>query len=214
MSDDERFDRALEELLADRSPLREATGLSKDEQRMVHMAQLLRGTRTADATPEFAERLRRRVFGGSPRVSRRTAFLSGISALAAGVLAGVGIDRLAERPGSGPSKLVAANGKWFPVATLADVPEGTVRPFSAGAVQGFVVNRAGSLYAISRICTHMGCALRFERDDQALVCPCHGAEFGLNGRPHYAPAGYAQALPRLPSIDLRVRGEIIEAWGA
>jgi len=45
MSKAKRFDRALEKLLADRSPRREASNLDREEQHMLRVAQLLRGSR-------------------------------------------------------------------------------------------------------------------------------------------------------------------------
>jgi hypothetical protein len=43
VNDHERFEQAIEKLLADRSPRSEMTCLSEEEQRMIRMAQLLRG---------------------------------------------------------------------------------------------------------------------------------------------------------------------------
>lgn len=51
MSSEERFERAIERLLADRSPRSEVAGLSEHEQRMVRMAQLLRGSRGGEMAP-------------------------------------------------------------------------------------------------------------------------------------------------------------------
>lgn len=218
MTGDEQLERALERLLADRSPRREVAGLSDEEQRLVRMAQLLRGSRGGELSPEAAERLYDRIV---PRrlVSRRTAFLSGVGALAAGLIAGLGIDRAAQ---SSPSSsepgwttpLVGANGRWFQVANLADVPDGGVHPFTAGAVQGFLLRQGDSVRALSRICTHMGCTLVVNERESALECPCHGAEFDLQGRLRYGKHGYRLKLPPLPPIKVRVRNSTVEVWGA
>jgi nitrite reductase/ring-hydroxylating ferredoxin subunit len=212
MSNEEPFERAIEKLLADRSPRSEAAGLSGDEQRMVRMAQLLRGSRGGETAPEFADRLQARLF---PRrlVSRRTAFLSGLGALAAGIVAGLGLDRAVENGPSTPQEpLVGANGRWYPVAKLADLPDGAIRPFTASAVQGFLIHRHGQLQALSRICTHLGCALRVNRAEGVLVCPCHGAEFDLQGR-FSNPTEYGRVLPPLPPIMTRIRGETVDVFG-
>lgn len=215
MTNDDQLDRALERLLEERSPRAEVAGLSDEEQRMVRLAQLLRGSRGREMSPEFADRLHARLF---PRrlVSRRTAFLSGLGALAAGVAAGFGIDRgLQGSPSTAEpagTPLVGANGRWIQVASLADVPDGAIRPFTAGAVQGFLIRQGDSLRALSRICTHMGCALRVDPDGQSLECPCHGAEFDLQGRFLYGFGNYTQSLPPLPQIKTRVKGEAVEVF--
>jgi nitrite reductase/ring-hydroxylating ferredoxin subunit len=216
MSDSEQFDRAIEKLLADQSPRQEALSLDEEEQRMLRLAQLLRGSRSQTPSPEFVDRLRDRIMPGSRRVSRRTAFLSGLGAMAAGLLAGVGLDRASQgssnQAGSGSSTplIPKGEGTWVAVARVSEVPPGSIRAFDTGALQGFVINRGGNFRAISRICTHMGCKLKFARSQQALVCPCHGAEFDMNGNNLSGPGGYINPLPRLPSVDVRVNGESVE----
>jgi nitrite reductase/ring-hydroxylating ferredoxin subunit len=211
----ERLERALEALLADRSPRPEAGALSPEELQMLRVAQLLRGSRLEGPSDEFVERLHRRIVPGQHRISRRAAFLSGMGALAAGIVGGVGIDRLAQEEKPSSSDLVAHNrGTWIPVATTADVQEGVVHPFTAGAVRGFLVNRGGHIYAVSGICTHMGCGLTFNAQDRTLLCPCHGAEFDLEGKSIYGPGGYKSSLPQLPWPKVRLNGDSIEVFGA
>src|SRR5579859_3249084 len=93
MSDMERFERAIDKVVADRSPREDVKRLSEDEQRMVRMAQLLHGTQSRTVDPVFREKLYNRLFGGGRKYSRRTAFLSSLGAMAAGLVAGLGIDR-------------------------------------------------------------------------------------------------------------------------
>jgi nitrite reductase/ring-hydroxylating ferredoxin subunit len=68
------------------------------------------------------------------------------------------------------------------VASLADLPEGSAVRFSTVAFDGYVVNDAGTIRALSSVCTHMGCTLRWRKGWQDLRCPCHGASFDLRGR--------------------------------
>lgn len=186
---------------------------------MLEMAQLLRGAGDGAPDPPFVDRLRRRL-QPQRRVSRRTAFFSGLGALAAGLLAGFGLDRAVEGTGSAAPNgwseplVTGGRGRWVPVVRIADLPEGAVHPFTVGAVQGFLVNERGSVRALSRICTHMGCALQFQRAEQAFVCPCHGAEFDMSGKLTYGPRGtYHLKLPPLPPIQARIVGEHIEILG-
>jgi nitrite reductase/ring-hydroxylating ferredoxin subunit len=217
MSDD--FDRALDRVAADRSPLDNLSQLSAEERQMVRMAQLLRGSGSHEMRPGFREELHGRLMTSSRRISRRTAFLGGIGTLAAGVLAGLGLDRVLNRPEPAPVDqpgfIHIANGRWVAIARVADVPDGAIRTFKAGAIQGFVMRRGDEFRALSRICTHMACTLNFEQSDQMLVCPCHGAEFNLQGKS--VPSldyGYRRPLPPLPRVQVRTNGEHVEVWTA
>lgn len=217
MSDEERLERALQRVADDQSPRAETSDLSAEEQRMVRMAQLLRGSAGQDASPSFVEDLHRRLTEQPRHISRRTAVVSGLGALAAAVAAGFGLGRLTEEQGPvQQTALVSDHGRWYAVAQVADLTEGEVRPFTAGAVQGFLFHSQGRVRAVSRVCTHMGCTLVAQPKEQALVCPCHGAEFDLQGHLRYGPggAGYRISVPPLPVIQTRVRDKTVEVWGA
>jgi nitrite reductase/ring-hydroxylating ferredoxin subunit len=221
MTENESFERALERLLSDQSPRGEASELDDEELTMLRMAQLLRGSRDSAPTPQFVERLHDELFPPPRRVSRRTAFLSGFGGMAAGLLGGVGVERLAVGTSTAsPSRrsipLVAPRlGQWIHVADVAEVPPGSIRPFTAGAVQGVLINSNGSLRAISSICSHMGCALRLDHEhgETYFKCPCHGAEFHLSGRQKHNN-GYAFQLPSLPPLQVRVKRTRVEVFGA
>jgi nitrite reductase/ring-hydroxylating ferredoxin subunit len=217
MNDPERLDRAIDRLLADRSPRIEAGELAEEDLEMLRMAQLIRGTTRGAPDPHFTERLRAKLFAGrSRRISRRSAFLAGLGALAAGAIGTLSIERLLPK-GLSSAGTVTDHGHWFHVADLASVHEGAVLPFTAGSVDGFLINRRGGIHALSRVCTHMGCTLRYDGQDRALHCPCHGAEFDLQGQMVAGPGGYGTtygySLPPLPSIHVRVRGQSVEVLG-
>lgn len=42
--------------------------------------------------------------------------------------------------------------------------------------------------AVSDICTHAGCGVRYDHVDQVLSCPCHGSKYTLNGIVIQGPA--------------------------
>jgi Rieske Fe-S protein len=50
---------------------------------------------------------------------------------------------------------------------------------------------AGGVYAISRVCTHLGCIVNAQPD--GFHCPCHGSRFALDGSVIKGPA--PRALP-------------------
>jgi len=220
MSDE--FERAIERVMADRSPLEEIEQLDDEERAMLQMAQMLRGSAGSTVRPEFVDDLHDRLFPPPVRISRRTAFLGGLGTLAAGLVAGLGLDRLASHtsrartalatpiPGM-TTELVGISGHWAAVATMDELPEGAVRPFAAGALRGLLINDRGNVRAMSRVCTHLGCILEFQKPEQVLICPCHGAQFSMQGSPVETDY-YPISLPALPSIKVRTRGRHVEVW--
>jgi menaquinol-cytochrome c reductase iron-sulfur subunit len=61
--------------------------------------------------------------------------------------------------------------------------------------QAYVVRTADGFFAMSAVCTHLGCLTQYRRDDHRIVCPCHGSQFDSAGRVTTGPA--PAPLPRL-----------------
>lgn len=59
----------------------------------------------------------------------------------------------------------------------------------------YVVRTAEGFYALSSVCTHLGCMTRYEREAGQIACPCHGSRFHLDGAVKHGPA--PRPLPRL-----------------
>ena len=52
-----------------------------------------------------------------------------------------------------------------------------------------VIHRAdGNLFAVSAACTHIGCDVEYDKKLGHLLCPCHGAQYGLGGDNIKGPA--------------------------
>jgi cytochrome b6-f complex iron-sulfur subunit len=224
----ERLSDYVDDLLAERRP-RRFLAQSADELRLLQAAARLRGARpeadrpdaafladlrrqlaappaaglaAAEASPAPADPSRRRL------LARAAASLAG---LAAALAAGFGLGRLSVTSPT-PAPLTdpagpepAAGGRWLRAAALAEVPEGEVLRFSAGPLVGHLVNAGDGLYALSAVCTHRGCIVRWSRREREFECPCHDAAFALDGRMKYAPSSYRDPLPPLPIIETRVR---------
>lgn len=137
----------------------------------------------------------------APRRSRglsRRALLQVSGASAAAMVAGVLVDRaLTAEKAPPPNNLVADRGRWLAVVSTAALQPGQAVRFSSGAVEGFVLNDSGTVRAMSAVCTHMGCILKFNQGQQRLDCPCHGASFNLDGSP--MSRDYLSSLPQLRS---------------
>ena len=202
------------------------------EQLRLRMRQADQGIASVQVPPPLRPRPEPSAGFARIRVSRRSLLRSGLSAaagLAAGLAAGAVLRDLA-----GPSRdpiwddgggLIASDGRWEQVATLADLPPGTAARFSTAAFDGFVVNDAGDIRALSSVCTHMGCTLRYRAEWQDLRCPCHGASFDLkgelaNGRSRWRQSGgyrgdataYPIELPPLVRPKVKVADGTIFVW--
>jgi nitrite reductase/ring-hydroxylating ferredoxin subunit len=165
------------------------------------------------------------------RLSRREVLQAGLGA-AAGLAAGlIGVSVTANRRADVPAlggdgELVTGEGFWVEVAQLSDLPPGSAIRFSTAAFEGFVVNDAGEVRALSSVCTHMGCTLHFRPEWQDLRCPCHAASFDLagrlaNGRRAWREAPYpgdARAYPlELPDLvrpKVKVTDGAVMVWTA
>jgi len=57
----------------------------------------------------------------------------------------------------------------------------------------FIFRDSRGMYAISAVCTHLGCSVA--RSPQGFACPCHGSKFNARGDVEAGPA--PRALPWL-----------------
>ncbi len=205
------------------------------EQLRLRMRQADQGIASVQVPPPVRPRPVEPEPRGRLRITRRQLLgtgLAGAAGLAAGALGAsvLGVGRNA--PDGTPiwddgSGLVAGQGFWAPVASVADVPPGGAVRFSTAAFDGYVVNDAGEIRALSSVCTHMGCTLHFRPDWQDLRCPCHGASFDLkgdlaNGRDRWRQTGgyrgdahaYDVALPPLVRPKVKIEGDQVFVWTA
>ncbi len=74
----------------------------------------------------------------------------------------------------------------FRAGNPLDYPEGVVR-FNKQQ-KAYVVGAPGGVYALSAVCTHLGCITRFLSDEKCIACPCHGSRFDLEGNVIQGPA--------------------------
>jgi cytochrome b6-f complex iron-sulfur subunit len=51
-----------------------------------------------------------------------------------------------------------------------------------------VVNTGEGFAALSAVCSHLGCVVKWKKGRRQLVCPCHGGRFDLEGRVLGGPA--------------------------
>jgi len=66
----------------------------------------------------------------------------------------------------------------------ADIPAGGALVFRKSRVA--IVKEGNDIYALSLVCTHLGCAVNVTTRE--LICPCHGSVFGRSGEVFKGPA--------------------------
>ena len=96
--------------------------------------------------------------------------------------------------------------KQKPVSlTKNEVPVGESMGIIYNNRPGIVINHPSrGLLAFSRVCTHLGCLIDYNKDTEKLLCPCHAGTFNLDGNVVSGPP--PKPLPKLP---LKVVGERI-----
>lgn len=63
-----------------------------------------------------------------------------------------------------------------------DISEGDAKEIVLGNTPAIIINVTGKGYiALSRVCTHLGCLVQYDKGERKLVCPCHAGFFDLEG---------------------------------
>lgn len=103
-------------------------------------------------------------------------------------------------------------GEPRPIVELAEVPEGSEHLFrypEEDAPAILVHLPGGELRAFSQKCTHLGCVVFWQAEQDRLFCPCHEGVFDpRSGDPTAGPP--ERPLAR---IDVEVRGGTVWALG-
>jgi nitrite reductase/ring-hydroxylating ferredoxin subunit len=81
---------------------------------------------------------------------------------------------------------------------LADIPDGrhTATRIALHPVE--ITRRGREVTAVSLLCTHMGCRVRWFPAREAYICPCHDGTFDAEGYPLAGPP--TEPLDRLPVV--------------
>lgn len=105
-----------------------------------------------------------------------------------------------------PGTLGAEAGSEAVRISLAELPIGSAKVFRYRGAPSIAVRVSEkSVRALSAVCTHLGCIVKWDDAKEVLLCPCHAAIFDVNGNVVSGPA------PRpLPSYPTRItQDEII-----
>src|SRR5215470_12395500 len=72
--------------------------------------------------------------------------------------------------------------------------------------QVYIVRMPEGFYAISAVCTHLGCITQWKEEAQMIACPCHGSKFKPDGIKIEGPA--PRPLPHF-ALSLTADGELL-----
>ena len=88
----------------------------------------------------------------------------------------------------------------FQAGSLDDYPVNSVTYIQDQQV--YIVRTEKALWAMSAVCTHLGCITQWKPESDQIACPCHGSKFGRNGHVEAGPA------PRpLPHFAVRLTAD-------
>jgi len=68
------------------------------------------------------------------------------------------------------------------ITTINELAVGQSLEFTSVAGTSAILFRSSEnkVYALSRICTHEGCSVDFDMNQNRLICPCHGANYDVS----------------------------------
>ena len=113
--------------------------------------------------------------------TRRTLLRSGVVAMGACYAAAIGYP--VYRYLATPSNRANAQGQVTTVSIAQkDLPgAGSATMFLFGSRPSLLIHhRDGHYAAFDAVCTHLGCTVRFEPQNNRIYCPCHGGTYDMN----------------------------------
>src|SRR5512143_3155194 len=68
------------------------------------------------------------------------------------------------------------------ILSKKELAAGEAKDILVNNTPGVLINRPDQGYvALSRVCTHLGCLVDYQKDKKRLLCPCHGGTYDLSG---------------------------------
>ncbi len=91
------------------------------------------------------------------------------------------------------------------VLSKTEIPVGEAKEIVINNTPAIVINRPNKGYvALSRVCTHLGCLVDYQKDKKRFLCPCHAGTYDLSGSVTFGPP--PKPLQQFP---LKVEGDSI-----
>jgi cytochrome b6-f complex iron-sulfur subunit len=65
----------------------------------------------------------------------------------------------------------------------SELPIGGTKDLMIGVTPTILVNtKDKGFLAFSKVCTHLGCLVKYDKERQVFICPCHAGIFDLEGK--------------------------------
>lgn len=93
-------------------------------------------------------------------------------------------DDVTNSPATGDVTKTISEDGYQAITTVEDVKaQGVVLDENSTATPILVFENpaTGEVAAVNPTCTHRGCLVEWQSEDQLFVCPCHDAKFATNG---------------------------------
>jgi menaquinol-cytochrome c reductase iron-sulfur subunit len=129
---------------------------------------------------------------GSGHISRRDFIKLTTTAVGAVITAAIGLPAIAYLVD--PALKATKSDAWIPLGKLEtfEVGKPALVSFTRSKVNGwektvtshgvFVIKKSDTnILVLSNKCTHLGCSVNWKTDRQEFLCPCHDAQFALDG---------------------------------
>lgn len=133
---------------------------------------------------------------------RRAFCLGGVTACLALACGGGGGGASAPTPTPAPRTPVTTTDTK---AGMLALPDGTARDYR-NAGNFFLIKDATGIYAMTAICTHMGCTVGVPVGT-TISCPCHGSQYDLGGGNVVGPA--TQPLVHFQVTEATPGGQLV-----
>jgi len=78
----------------------------------------------------------------------------------------------------------------FKIGPPTNYPPKTVNEDYKAKGKFWIVNDGQKVFAISVVCTHLGCTPNWMENERKFKCPCHGSGFTMQGRNFEGPAPF------------------------
>jgi Rieske Fe-S protein len=81
-----------------------------------------------------------------------------------------------------PPHQAEAIAKKIAAAKVGELAPNSAKLLKFGSSPALLINTAeGQLRALSAVCTHLTCTVRYESDTNTIYCPCHNGRFDVAG---------------------------------
>jgi cytochrome b6-f complex iron-sulfur subunit len=87
--------------------------------------------------------------------------------------------------------------------------------------QVYIVRTEQGFYAVSAVCTHLGCITQWKPEADQIQCPCHGSKFKSDGikvegpaprpLPHFAITLTADGELQIDKLEMVVPSQVLKA---